>query len=541
MVGFSNGQQGIISANTEGAPRKLKGFSYRLQGTLKKGGNQKTRNYYLGNTGIEEANFSFSSRYDKETWGMEGFYSQFNTNIGIFSAAHIGNLSDLQRAFNSPEPLEKADFTYDLNRPYQHINHELAKIKTWFTINNSTLWINYSRQYNLRQEYDKHRPLNDSLAALNQPELQFEITTHQTEIILEKFITPQIHLMGGLSGMQQGNTYEGRFFIPNFLAHNAGGFMIAQWKNPYWLVEGGMRYDLRLLNVYLWENNQIVNPQHHYQGFTFTSGIKRFYQKSTFYLNFGSSWRAPNAGELYSNGVHHGAASFEKGDRNLAEEKGYNLQTGYEWQGQDKLSGEILVYNNLINNFIYLLPLSSPILTIRGAFPSFGYKQINANISGADAILNYSIIQPLETRLKLSYLYAIDINTKNKIVNMPCNSIEGKITYQLKDLKWLYENKIGLSILLVDEMRNLPANSDYLIAPEGYYLLGFEWGGNIRMKNQKLIFAVQIQNLLNTEYRNYLNRFRYYADETGMNLSMHLTIPINMKHEKQSSKNKLSN
>ena len=41
----------------------------------------------------------------------------------------------------------------------------------------------YARQYNLRQEFDKHISRNDSIAALNLPELQFEITTHISELV----------------------------------------------------------------------------------------------------------------------------------------------------------------------------------------------------------------------------------------------------------------------------------------------------------------------------------------------------------------------
>ena len=40
--------------------------------------------------------------------------------------------------------------------------------------------------------------------------------------------------------------------------------------------------------------------------------------------NLASAWRPPNVSELYSNGLHHGAATFEIGDTNLAREVSYN-------------------------------------------------------------------------------------------------------------------------------------------------------------------------------------------------------------------------
>ena len=69
-------------------------------------------------------------------------------------------------------------------RPYQHIEHELFKVKAYLTTGKvGKLNFVYARQYNLRQEFDKHISRNDSIAALNLPELQFEITTHISELV----------------------------------------------------------------------------------------------------------------------------------------------------------------------------------------------------------------------------------------------------------------------------------------------------------------------------------------------------------------------
>jgi iron complex outermembrane receptor protein len=50
LVGLSNGKTGVTSGILQGYFDKLKGFSWRMQGTLKKGGNINSPNYYLKNT-----------------------------------------------------------------------------------------------------------------------------------------------------------------------------------------------------------------------------------------------------------------------------------------------------------------------------------------------------------------------------------------------------------------------------------------------------------------------------------------------------------
>ena len=42
-------------------------------------------------------------------WKTEVFYANFFTRIGILSAAHIGNLTDLRNAIERGRPLEDGD------------------------------------------------------------------------------------------------------------------------------------------------------------------------------------------------------------------------------------------------------------------------------------------------------------------------------------------------------------------------------------------------------------------------------------------------
>ncbi|MBL0052920.1 MAG: hypothetical protein IPP29_16105 [Bacteroidetes bacterium] len=131
LIGMTNGRAGTASAYLEGNFKKLNPLSWRVQGTLKQGGNISAPDYILVNTGLKEYNFSYALGWKKKNYGAEIFYSQFNTTFGIFSASHIGNLTDLNKAFNSPVPLETGTFTYKIGRPFQHTEHELFKLKSF--------------------------------------------------------------------------------------------------------------------------------------------------------------------------------------------------------------------------------------------------------------------------------------------------------------------------------------------------------------------------------------------------------------------------
>jgi len=51
-------------------------------------------------------------------------------------------------------------------------------------------------------------------------------------------------------------------------------------------------------------------------------------------------------------------------------------------------------------------------------------------------------------------------------------------------------------------------------------LLGLSAGLIIPLGKQQIGINLTVTNLLNSKYRDYLNRFRYYADETGRNISL---------------------
>lgn len=61
--------------------------------------------------------------------------------------------------------------------------------------------------------------------------------------------------------------------------------------------------------------------------------------------------------------------------------------------------------------------------------------------------------------------------------------------------------------------------------PKGYSLLHFnsEMSFDVFEKS-KMTLGFNIQNILNTNYRDYLNRTRYYADDLGRNFRVQLKL-----------------
>lgn len=525
LVGMSNGWQGAASAMVEGKFERLKALSWRVQGTLKRGGNVSTPTYILGNTGLREYNFSWAANWTQDNYGLQVYYSQFNSDIGIFTGAHIGNLTDLMSAIERGNPNQTWDFTYDIARPAQHIEHELTKANGyWKTGELGEIKATYSRQYNLRQEYDKHTPRNDSLAALNEPELHYEVTTHQGELLWahEKFgrFNGQI----GVTGQAQKNTYDGFYLIPNYLARNFGVFALERLVRLRWELEAGIRYDYKWLRTWRRVNGEIVSPVQEWANFSGTLGA--LYRVSPHFeisANVGTAWRPPQVNELFADGVHHGTASFEQGDPNLQQEQALNSILTLTYKGHQKVQAEVNVFANYIRDFIYSQPVLPPKLTIRGSFPTFEYRQADVRILGGDARGTYSPLHGLSLEARGSFLRARNLTIDDYLVLMPGDQIGGKVRYQLDDGELLRRPYVSVDYTYNRQQHRVPVDQDYTDPPEGYGLVTLDAGFSLdQQKRQSLDFGVSVYNALNVSYRNYLNRFRYYADEMGRNFVLRL-------------------
>lgn len=539
LVGASNGRSGTASAFIEGNFGKLKPFSWRIQGTLKQSGNVSAPNYILVNTGLKEYNFSYTLGWTKPRYGFEIYYSQFNTTLGIFGASHIGNLTDLKYAFSSPVPIETGPFTYKIGRPYQHIEHELFKAKTYLrTGENGKLSLTYARQYDLRYEYDKHKPLNDSLASLNKPELQFELTSHTADLVWEHHLNRHLSGSWGVSGITQGNTYEGRNLIPNFRNYSGGIFAVERFKSKRFEFEGGIRYDYKWLQIYRYKyagNGDYVldTPLHTFENISGNMGA--VYKKDSllnFSVNLGTAWRAPAVNELYSFGLHHGAAAVEYGDDSLKSERTYNIIFSINYLKTSKWQIEVSPYVHYINNFIYRKPAAEPILTIHGAFPAFYFTQTDALLSGCDFQVNYSFNSAFEFSGKSSLLNARDLTQNNWLILMPANRAEGEFTYRIKSKRIIKSAYFSVSALYVAKQFRVPANSDFAPPPDAYLLLNANAACTFKIQQQNIELGFSINNLANTTYRDYLDRFRYFTDAMGRNFSIRLTIPFNADFKK---------
>jgi iron complex outermembrane receptor protein len=545
LAGFSNNRMGVLSAMLEGNISRLPVFSWRLQGTLKKGGNARTPNYWLANSGVEEMNFSATAALQKKDKGVEIFYSQFNTRLGIFSGSHIGNVTDLWNAIQQKDPpdyIRDAGFTYKIDRPYQQIQHQLLKIKSWKNTGDfGRMNLIVSGQINQREEYDIKRFASSS----NAPQLNMRIGTVLTELLWDHYNTGRWRGTIGASFIYQDNQYLRRLFIPNYQSFNAGIFITEKYNYRKWDFEGGIRYDYKSIYNTTDNENKFSYPDLNFNNLSGNIGAQYRLNGSTrLLINTSTAWRAPQVNELYANGLHHGAARLERGNQNLQAERALTVGTGLIYN-QSWLELDVNAYFKKINGFIFLRPDFPPELTIRGAFPVFSYNQTDARLHGLDISAVVHVNEHIDINLQGSVLRAWDLQKKEWIIQMPADRFELQASYQFANTGKIFDTYISAGASYVARQIRVPSTgnielpdtnpvvkqSDYLMPPPAYWLAKFEAGTKFRWVHQNCNIIFSVMNLFDHVYRDYMNAFRYFSDEMGRNISLRLHIPFAILHQ----------
>lgn len=528
IVGALNGRSGAMALQAQGYFDKIKYFSWRIQGSVKRAGNVKTPDYYLKNTGAEENNFSYTLDYHRQKFGVSLYYSQFNSKVGIFSGAHTGNLTDLQAAFNRTRPQDSlAGFSYVIGRPYQNIEHELIKASAdLHTGPRSRIYLNYANQFNIRQEFDKHLPKNAQRAALDKPAADYRMTTHTSEVYWEHDYIRSFRGKFGVQGMYQENVYREQFFIPNYLNKTFGVFAMERFIRPKYELEAGARFDYKFLKAFYYNEGELQQPVREFKNPGVSLGaILKPKNHTHINLHIANGWRAPAVNELYSNGLHHGVGAVERGRADLKTEFCVNA-VGSVVYHHERLYAGFTGFYYWFDNFIYYSPAEDAELTLRGAFPVFNYTQSDARISGADALIKYHMNKYINLKARSMWVRGLNLETKQHLIYMPSDRYEGGVTFSLPDSKSLSETYIEPVVLYVAKQTRVPALLDFAPAPDAYFLLGMNLSSTMKMGRQKLIITFSITNATNEIYRDYLDRFRYYNDAIGANYTLRLRIPF---------------
>ena len=529
----SNGRGNTLNTRLEKYSPIL---AWRLNGTLKKYGDRRSPNYFLNNTGVQEANLALQLEKSFNDKLFLYFYaSTFNTEIGVLRGSHIGNLTDLEQALNTGTPFfTEVDFSNDINAPKQNVFHHLVKGKAKYFFNeNQFLELTLAGQLNDRKEFDIRRSGRTDIPALSLTQYTYNSAIKYTATFENGF---KLKLGNQNISTDNSNNPETGILplIPDYYSWKSGLFSTLSKNKDELFYSFGLRYDYEKQKVKAISNSiprEIIRFENVFHNTSALFNLQyKFKDSQTLGWNIGYAMRNPGINELYSNGLHQGVSGIEEGDPGLKMESALKNTLEYKFVPSSDFAFNVLAYHHFFNDYIFLDPQDEIRLTIRGAFPVFKYEQTDATIYGLDVSTQFTIGRSILGLIKYSFLRGMDVSNDVPLVFMPPNSFFGSLTYRTpktfelaKNIK-LEDSEIEITNRYVFEQKNILANQDFVLPPEAYNLLGLKLSSYLFYRTYKVKLFFKAENIFNVNYRDYLNRQRYFSDDLGSSLTIGMNI-----------------
>ena len=550
LSGISNGRGGELGANIAKVWENQ--WFVKAGGSYRKTGDQYVPHHTLQNTGMAFNSFNFSFGKHSFLQGFDVSYSGTNQEFGIYKGSHLSSLQDFYQAINFGQPYYRDEFSYDIDQPKQEVSHHIAKLSAYKRFEDfGKLSFQYSFQINRRKEYDIRK---GDLA--NIQSLDLRLITHSASLVhlLER---TNWNLESGIAATFQDNypnpATKARRLIPDYYRYDAGAFSVFKYRFSSKLnAEAAVRYDFSKYDAYKyydsenWESNFasifpeffvqesgsriLTRPILDYHNFSANLGLDfKPNDNYDFRINLSRTERTPNAAELFSDGLHHSAAIIEEGDLAIQKETIYNMNVSLAGKF-DVLSGlhiEISPYLMYSDSFVNQIPTGVK-FTNRGTFPVWTYQQIKARILGVDADAELSISDKLKWKSNFSILKGDDLSTNEPLILMMPTKLTNALELNLSQPKNFYitlenenafkQNRFPIRnppITFINNDGQMVSDVvDFSSTPAAYTIFNASVGADL-FKNLNLNF--RINNLFNAEYREYLNRLRYFMSEPGRN------------------------
>ncbi len=524
---FSNNRQFSGSAMIEHGSLDLPIFGVlgaRARVSTRKSGDARTASYNLRNTGFTEFNVGLTVGAQRDWGGIEVDYSRFDTEIGLFTGAHVGNFDDLLRAIEDGPTL--TDFAYSIDNPRQEVTHDAVRVDSHIHAGGAgTVETIYAFQLNRRREFDNHGPL----AGQDRAAFGLDLYTHTLESRLQHQPIGVLEGTTGFSLMRQGNISNGKgFLIPQYRLYTGALFLSEEADLGWATLSGGARYEARWQRVFEVDDVSINVPDETrtYGDVAAAFGISVPLGDSwSIGATSGRAWRAPNVNERYSQGVHHGTAQYEIGDAELGKERTWSVDATLRHSG-DRVSGQIAAYRNAISGYIYLEP-RAPVLSIRGAYPGFEYAQTDAVVTGLEMSGEINLMGGVDFTFSGSLLRGTDHITDAPLYDMPADRGTMGLRFSLPEASWVARPFLSAGLTLVREQDRVPEGTIYALPTDGYQVVDLELGAqSLEVNGRRINAGLEVRNLFDTSYRDYLSRYKLFVDDLGRDIVIRVRVPL---------------
>lgn len=525
-------------------PAAAPNLSMRVEGNYARGASKRTPDYVLGNTGSEVWNIGAALQYRWKRGDIRIRYQHHQMRAGVFYGVQSGSPSAFEAQLTQKEPTNADLWTTDfaIDRPRQSVQHDLVMTRLTQKVGDWGVFeATYGLQINRRLEFEQVRE------SVQGPQFDFTLRTHSVDLLLRHtgltLGTAEVEGGVGLSGSVQENVYAGLALLPNYRSLAMG---VSAWER-FALgrvdIELGGRYDHNTRTAYLTENDyerhvrrDVLQPEDcdtsetrpacrsawNTGSVSVGSLLHVVPEHLDIKLDLSSASRFPNIDEQYLSGSAPSLPVYALGRPSLDVETTWGGSTTVALRSA-WLDAELSGFAYYVDDYIYFAPELNDAgdvrfdVTVRGAWPRYSYRPVDASFYGTDGIMSFAPRGVLGLDIRGSIVRGVSDGAH--LVGTPTDRATISLIGRPPAYKRTVGTRLGVHLDVVAKQNRVAVEADVMPPPDGYALLGLSAETRVELDRATLLLGLNASNIFNARYREYTSLLRYYANEPGTNVT----------------------
>lgn len=315
----------------------------------------------------------------------------------------------------------------------------------------------------------------------------------------------------GLSFEHRDFEIGGFVFTPPTNSINLSSFVYEEVNIGKLNLNLGIRYSFDLIKPNVENPNSKIGHirKRHFNNLSVSTSL--IYKVSDIVFigaNLSKSSRVPTIEELFSEGPHLAAYSYEVGNPDLKSESGIGSEL-FVYHKFEKLNFNLNFFYNNFNSFI--IPRNSGEINYQTFLPIYKTNGVSAVLYGFDGSINWNFYDKLFLTNSISFSKGIFRENSKPLPQIPpFKGITG-IQYKFEEISFGTNCEWALRQNDVDIFEQ--PTSGYVIFNTFTQYLFY-------VKEYVNLISISIDNIFNSSYRNHLSRIKSVLPEAGFNIRL---------------------
>lgn len=221
-------------------------------------------------------------------------------------------------------------------------------------------------------------------------------------------------------------------------------------------------------------------------------------------MSFSRTSRSPSIEELYSEGPHLAAYSYETGNPNLESEYGYSSNLFAFYRAENTFLSAAIYYNHLQ---YFIIPRNTGDTNYTQFLPIYSTSGVAARLFGAEIIGEFTFFDNIKLHCSISETIGEFIDDDSPLPMIPPLKGNFDLSYIVNKLNFGLRNEFSLKQEKVDKFE-LPTDK--------YFIFGIYCQYQFSYQKINSLITLSIDNIFNDTYYNHLSRIKSIMPEAGL-------------------------